>query len=305
MINTLKNTIVLISFILCFTSCDKVFQPEEDSQPEGDSQPVEDSQPEEDKKNYRYYYTYSETRSYSSHGELERTDIFDYEYDGHKMLSLSRTYKDEITGFVSTTYEKYEYSGLTCKCLNFTTISFVGEEANESSYEKTIEYLDDTYRHIRRSTTSRDGHIIEDTENTYDGKCIIQSKSQSYDYRNGEIVPSKTSITTYVTNGLHQVGECRCFDDNGNLTDIYSREYIYLNDEYWDYTEAICRYSSREDRTVCNYDDSGRLIEYRYYYNKELQAQQIYVYDEDNCTVSGFSGDSTIDGVSRYIKVPY
>ena len=218
MINTLKNTIVFISFILCFTSCDKVFQPEEDSQPEGDSQPVED------KKNYRYYVDYHEIRSYSSHGELESTCITDYEYDGHKMLSSSRTDKNETTGVVSTTYEKYEYSGLTCKCL----ISFVGEEANESSYEKTIEYLDDTYRHIRRSTTSRDGHIIDDTENTYDGKCIIQSKSQSYDYRNGEIVPSLTSITTYVTNGLHQVGERRYFDDNGNLTNIYSHEYIYI-----------------------------------------------------------------------------
>lgn len=297
MINTLKNTIVFISFILCFTSCDKVFQPEEDSQPEGDSQPVED------KKNYRYYVDYHEIRSYSSHGELESTCITDYEYDGHKMLSSSRTDKNETTGVVSTTYEKYEYSGLTCKCL----ISFVGEEANESSYEKTIEYLDDTYRHIRRSTTSRDGHIIDDTENTYDGKCIIQSKSQSYDYRNGEIVPSLTSITTYVTNGLHQVGERRYFDDNGNLTYIDSCEYTYtyLNDEYWNYTEIIWRDSSRESRTVWNYDDSCRVIEYRHYYNKKLQAQQICVYDGDNCTVSGFSGDLTIEGIVRYIKVPY
>ena len=54
MINTLKNTIVLISFILCFTSCDKGFQSVEDSQQEGDSQPVED------KKNYRYYFEYIE-----------------------------------------------------------------------------------------------------------------------------------------------------------------------------------------------------------------------------------------------------
>ena len=287
MINTLKNTIVLISFILCFTSCDKVFQPEGD------------------KKNYRYYLDYYECKYYSRNGELVKTIVIDNEYDGHKILSRTSTAKYETDGVVSTTYEKYEYSGLICKCLNFTTFSFVGEEANESSYEKTIEYLDDTYRHIRRSTTSRDGHIIEDTENTYDGKCIIQSKSQSYDYRNGEIVPSQTSITTYVTNGLHQVGERRYFDDNGNLTYIYSCEYTYLNEEYWDYTEAIYRYSSGESRTVYNYDDSGRIIEARVYSDEKLDTHEISVYDGDNGTKSGFSGDLTIEGIVRYIKVPY
>lgn len=295
MINTLKNTIVLISFILCFTSCDKVFQPEEDSQPEGDSQPVED------KKNYRYYVDYSEIRSYSSHGELESTDIIDNEYDGHKMLSSSRTYKNETTGVVSTTYEKYEYSGLICKYLILSKDALI--------QESTIEYLDDTYRHIKR----REHINVEDgvsytsyvAEYTYDGKCITQSKDQSYDYRNGEIVPRQTVITTYVTNGLHRVGERRYFDDNGNLTYIYSCEYTYLNDEYCDYTEVIWRDSSGESRTVYNYDDSNRLIEYRYYYNKKLQIQQICVYDGDNCTVSGFSGDLTIDGIVRYIKVPY
>lgn len=296
MINTLKITIVLISFILCFTSCDKVFQPE------GDSQPVED------KKNYRYYLDYYERKYYSCNGELVQTIVIDYEYDGHKILSRTSTAKNETDGVVSTTYEKYEYSGLICKCLILSKILSKDALIQESK-ESTIEYLDDTYRHIKR----REYIDVEDgvsyasyvAENTYDGKCITQSKEQWYDYRDGEIVPSQTSITTYITNGLHQVGECRYFDDNGNLTDIYSCEYTYLNDEYCDYTEVIDWYSSGESRNVYNYDDSNRLIEYRYYYNKKLQRQEIYVYDGDNCTVSGFFGDSTIEGVSRYIKVPY
>lgn len=289
MINTLKNTIVLISFILCFTSCDKVFQPEEDSQPV------------EDKKNYRYYLDYYECKYYSRNGELVMTVVTDTEYDGHKILSRTSTGKNETNGVVSTTYEKYEYSGLICKYLILSNDVLI--------QEATIEYLDDTYRHIKR----REYIDVEDgvsytsyvAENTYDGKCITQSKNQSYDYRNGEIVPSQTFITTYVTNGLHQVGERRYFDDNGNLTYIYTCEYTYLNDEYCDYTEVIDRNSSGESRDVYNYDDSNRLIEYRYYYNKKLQSQEIYVYDGDNCTVSGFIGDLTIEGVSRYIKVPY
>lgn len=285
MINTLKNTIVLISFILCFTSCDKVFQPEED------------------KKNYRYYLDYYECKYYSRNGELVTTIVTDNEYDGYKMLSssLSRTYKNETTGVVSTTYEKYEYSGLICKCLTLYNDVLI--------QEATIEYLDDTYRHIKR----REHIDIEDgvsytsyvAENTYDGKCIIQSKSQSYDYRNGEIVPSQTSITTYVTNGLHQVGECRYFDDNGNLIHTYSCEYTYLNEEYWDYTEVINRYSSGESRAVYNYDDSGRIIEARLYLDEKLNTHEISVYDGDNGTKSGFSGDLTIEGIARYIKVPY
>lgn len=301
MINTLKNTIVLISFILCFTSCDKGFQSVEDSQQEGDSQPVED------KKNYRYYFEYIEYKYYSRDGELEQTFVIDYEYNGHKMLSSTTILKYETTGDVMTTYQKYEYSGLTCKCLTFYKTQLSQAEAHESSQESTIEYLDDTYRHIRRSTTSRDGHIIEDIENTYNGKCITQSKWQSYDYHNGEIVPSRSYITTYVTNGLHQVGERRYFDDNGNLTNVYSIKNTYLNEEYWDYTEQLMKDDSGEYnvRQVVNYDDSNRLIEYRGYHDEKLYEQQIYVHDGDNCTVSGFAGDLTLEGVGRYIKVPY
>lgn len=289
MINTLKNTIVLIYFILCFSSCDKVFQP------------IEDSQPVEDKKNYRYYLDYYECKYYSRNGELVTTIVIDNEYDGHKILSRTSTAKYETNGVVSTTYEKYEYPGLISKCLVLSNDVLI--------QEATIEYLDDTYRHIKR----REHINIEDgvsytsyvAENTYDGKCITQSKEQWYDYRDGEIVPSQTSITTYVTNGLHQVGECRYFDDNGNLTHIYSCEYTYLNEEYWDYTEVINRYSSGESRAVYNYDDSGRIIEARLYLDEKLNTHEISVYDGDNGTKSGFSGDLTIEGIARYIKVPY
>ena len=296
MINTLKNTIVLISFILCFTSCDKVFQPE------GDSQPVED------KKNYRYYTDYFECKYYSRNGELVQTIVIDNEYDGHKILSSASTAKYETDGVVSTTYAKYEYSGLICKCLILSKVLYKDALIQESK-ESTIEYLDDTYRHIKRHEyiDVEDGvsYTSYVAENTYDGKCITQSKEQWYDYRDGEIVPSQTSITTYVTNGLHQVGERRYFDDNGNLTDIYSCEYTYLNEEYWDYTEALYRYSSGESRNVYNYDDSGRVIEARLYSDEKLDTHEISVYDGDNGTQSGFSGDLTIEGIARYIKVPY
>ena len=294
--NRFIKKIEIISLILWFISCDKVFQP------------AEDSQPAEDKTIYRYYLEYQEARYYSSNGELEYTSVVDNKYEGCKILSSTSTIKYE-DGTTLTITTKYEYAGLICKSLSKQYL----QEETIYSIEGTTEYLDNTYRHIRHATTkviNKDGspYTFSDDEKNYDGKCINQSKVQYYNYINGEITPSGYSITTYDTNGLHQVGKCQNFDANGNLISIYSIEDTYLNDDYWNCTESIITWHSNgghNSRVVSNYDDSNRVIESRAYSDKKLQQQYTYVYDGDNCSISGFTGDLTIEGVSRYIKVPY
>ena len=286
----IKITAVVAFFILGLTSCDSDFL--------GIG----------DEKNYMYCLEYAEYSYYSSAGELMQTIVIDNQYDENKLLSstMTMTYGHEQNDIISTIQYKYEYTDLTCCRLTYIN--------SRLHYEETIEYLDDSYRHIKcRRTKVRNVEdaytsvTYSDTENIYDGKCITQSKEQYYVYHNNETTPRGSSVTTYNTNGLHQIGKTQNFDVNGNLTDTSLIEYTYLNDEYCDYIEYIVKDSkgNESSRTEYVYDTSNRITENRGYSDGKLYTQQIFAYDGDNCVVSGFSGDLTMEGVARYIKISY
>lgn len=258
-------------------------------------------------KTYMYYADYAEYNYFSSDGDLVQTVVMDSEYNGNKIMSSIFTTKDIKSNTTSITNHTYEYDDLICKHLyNIESGDY------QFFWEETIEYLDYSYRHIKHRTLK--GSVIVDgntsgtysvTDNKYNGKCITQSKTQNYTCYNEETTPGGYTITTYSTNGLHQTSTTKSFDADDNLISTSSTEYTYLNDDYCDYTESIVKDSNglESSRTVNVYNDSNRITEYRLYTNNKLVSQQNYEYDGDSCLVSGFSGDLTMVGTIRYIKI--